>query len=150
MALGLITFFIAGLVLYSLFQQFRSTSRSESYAYADSQLLQPEWKQIIVDHVPVVAKMPRNRRAELYCLTMRFLTEKTFVGRNGLVIDDHIAVVIASQACLLLLGREHAFYPTLEEIHVYPSAFSQAGYDDLLVGASYASGLSFYLGIIAA
>ena len=141
MALGLITLFFVGLVFYSLFRQFGSKPKSESYAYTDSQqLLQPEWKQIIVDHVPVVAKMPRNRRAELYCLTMRFLTEKTFVGRNGLVIDDHIAVVIASQACLLLLGREHAFYPTLDEIHVYPSAFPEAGFDELLVGASYASG----------
>lgn len=142
MALGLLAFLLGCLILYALIKSYNSEqlSHTSTRPHSASLPLLPEWKAIIQTHVPVVAKMPRNRRAELYCLTMRFLTEKAFVGRNGLQIDDTIAVTIASQACLLLLGREHAFYPTLEEIHVYPSAFSQAGYDDLLVGASYASG----------
>jgi hypothetical protein len=32
-------------------------------------------------------------------------------------------VTIAAQACLLLLAREHNFYPKLQTILVYPSAF---------------------------
>ena len=108
--------------------------------FNSSALLLPEWKEIIQNHVPVVASMPRNRRAELYCLTMRFMTEKSFIGRNGLKVTDRIAVIIASQACLLLLGREHAFYPTLREVHIFPKAFAARGHKNLLVGASYTAG----------
>jgi len=141
MALGLLAFLCGGFIFYALISAVKTKhGLSPSFRYEPADLLLPEWKQIIAQHVPVVAKMPRNRRAELYCLTMRFMTEKTFVGRNGLKINDHISVIIASQACLLLLGREHAFYPTLKEVHVYPSAFAQSGFDNLLVGASYASG----------
>ena len=71
---------------------------------------------------------------------MRFMTEKTFIGRNGLIVSDRMAVIIASQACLLLLGREHAFYPTLEEVHVFPKAFSAPGHESLLIGASFNAG----------
>lgn len=108
--------------------------------YNSSELLLPEWKDIIQAYVPVVAKMPRNRRAELYCLTMRFMNEKKFIGRNGLTVSDRMAVTIASQACLLLLGREHAFYPTLKEVHVFPRAFSAPGHENLLIGASFIAG----------
>lgn len=103
-------------------------------------VLLPEWKQTIHKYVPVVAKMPRERRAELYQLTMRFMTEKTFIGCEGLDVTEDMAVIIASQACLLLLGREHAFYPTLNEVYIFPSIFSPAGNTLPHIGASYASG----------
>ena len=50
-------------------------------------------------------------------------------GRNdsracgGLKIDDEIRVTIAGQACLLLLHREPACYPSLKTILVYPSSY---------------------------
>lgn len=129
--------FIIGGIVYLVSRQSKPSS---SQRFNSSELLLPQWKEIIQTHVPLVARMPRNRRAELYCLTMRFMTEKKFIGRNGLKMNDRIAVIIASQACLLLLGREHAFYPTLKEVHVFPMAFTARGHDNLLVGASNTGG----------
>jgi len=105
-----------------------------------SKTLLPKWKKIIHRHVPVVAKMPRERRAELYQLTTRFMAEKTFIGCEGLEITEDMAVIVASQACLLLLGREHAFYPTLDEVYIYPCVFSPADNDMPHIGVSYLSG----------
>lgn len=113
----------------------------QSYSVEDvPKVLLPEWKETIHKYVPVAAKMPRERRAELYQLTMRFMTEKRFIGCQGLKVTEDMAVIIASQACLLLLGREHAFYPTLNEIYIYPCIFSPEGSDLPHIGASYASG----------
>ena len=39
------------------------------------------------------------------------------------MIDDEIRVTIAAQACILLLHREPAYYPTLRTILVYPSSY---------------------------
>jgi len=52
-----------------------------------------------------------------------FLAEKSFEGCGGLELTDEIRVTIAAQACLLLLHREPEYYPGLDVILVYPSAF---------------------------
>jgi len=138
MTLGVIIFVVwAGLS----FLVISSGRKAKPYSTEDiPKILLPEWKRTIHKYVPVVAKMPRERRAELYQLTMRFMVEKTFIGCEGLEVTEDMAVIIASQACLLLLGREHAFYPTLDEVYIYPCIFSPEGTDMPHVGASYASG----------
>jgi Mlc titration factor MtfA (ptsG expression regulator) len=52
-----------------------------------------------------------------------FISEKDFVGCNGIEINDEIKVTIAAQACLLLLNRKTNYYPKLKTILIYPSAF---------------------------
>jgi Mlc titration factor MtfA (ptsG expression regulator) len=52
-----------------------------------------------------------------------FLAEKNFEGCGGFRITDEVRVVIAAQACLLLLHRETDYYPTLRSILVYPDTF---------------------------
>jgi Mlc titration factor MtfA (ptsG expression regulator) len=48
-----------------------------------------------------------------------FLDEKDIVGRNGLEINDKIRVLIATQACLLILNRPGHYYPGFRSILVY-------------------------------
>ena len=52
-----------------------------------------------------------------------FLAEKSFEGCAGLELTDEMRVVIAAQACLLLLHRKTDFFPRLETILVYPSTY---------------------------
>ena len=49
-----------------------------------------------------------------------FIAEKNFEGCDGLEITDRIRVVVAAQACILLLHRDTGYYPTLRTILVYP------------------------------
>jgi Mlc titration factor MtfA (ptsG expression regulator) len=52
-----------------------------------------------------------------------FIHEKRFEGAGGLDITDEIRVVIAAQACILLLNREADYYPLMQSIFVYPKHF---------------------------
>ena len=52
-----------------------------------------------------------------------FLTEKRFVGCNGLVVEDAMRVAVAGLACLLILRPAAAVFPALHSVLLYPDAF---------------------------
>jgi MtfA peptidase len=85
--------------------------------------LPPAQRSHIERNVRVARDLPAELGARFEGLVTTFLAEKKFVGCNGLVIDDEIRTTIASQACLLLLGRPGRVYDELRSILVYPSAF---------------------------
>lgn len=77
------------------------------------------WLEILERNVAHYHRLTPEDQAELREHIQVFLDEKTFEGRGGLEIDDEIRVIIASQACLLLLHRDTDYYPTLRSIVVY-------------------------------
>lgn len=81
------------------------------------------WRKIIQMRMPYFRAMPTDLQLQLKQHIQVFLAEKTFIGCNGVKITDEIKVTIAAQACLLLLNRRTDFYPKLQTILVYPSAF---------------------------
>jgi hypothetical protein len=52
-----------------------------------------------------------------------FIAIKNWEGCRGFEITEEVKVTIASQACLMLLGREHDCFKRVRSILVYPSAF---------------------------
>jgi Mlc titration factor MtfA (ptsG expression regulator) len=78
---------------------------------------------ILARNIPVYARMPEQLRLQLHRLVQQFLHQKSFVGCNGLDIDDEMRVTIAGQACMLLLNRPSKVYPGLTTVLVYPTAF---------------------------
>ena len=79
-------------------------------------LFSSTWVEILRQNLPIYLKFTADDRLELQGHILVFLDEKTFEGGGGLEIDDEIRVTIAAQACLLLLRREPAYYPTLRTI----------------------------------
>ncbi|WP_299495510.1 M90 family metallopeptidase [uncultured Shewanella sp.] len=88
-----------------------------------SQPFPKAWRNILKQRFPYFNAMPTDLQLQLKQHIQVFVSEKTFVGCKGLKIDDEIRVIIAAQACLLLLNRKTDFYPKLTEILVYPSIF---------------------------
>lgn len=82
-----------------------------------------QWRKIIQQRMPYFKKMPTHLQLQLKQHIQVFLSEKKFVGNNGVIITDEIRVTIAAQACLLLLNRKTDYYPKLATILVYPRAF---------------------------
>lgn len=82
-----------------------------------------EWRKIIQQRIPYFRQMPADLQLQLKQHIQVFLTEKEFVGCNGVEITDEIRITVAAQACLLLLNRKTNFYPKLRTILVYPRAF---------------------------
>ena len=82
-----------------------------------------QWLQIIENNVSFYNRLPAGDKAELRRHILIFIAEKRFEGCGGLKITDEIKVIIAAQACMLLLHRKTDYYPGLSSILVYPHAF---------------------------
>jgi|FLOH01.1.fsa_nt_gi MtfA peptidase len=76
-----------------------------------------------LDFLPVLFDLPAADRKRLEGLTRVFIEEKHFEGCGGQLISDKIRVIIAAQACLLILNLHHDFYQRVRTILVYPSTF---------------------------
>ncbi|MFT5541219.1 MAG: Mlc titration factor MtfA (ptsG expression regulator) [Glaciecola sp.] len=84
-----------------------------------------EWRKVIQQRMPYFKKMPTHLQLQLKEHIQVFLSEKKFIGYNGVNISDEIRVTIAAQACLLLLNRKTDYYPKLKTVLVYPRAFTK-------------------------
>ena len=98
---------------------------------SDAELLQPsvddyrepaEWGPILDAIANVRALSPRDRQ-RLSRMIGRFLDHVIFEGCNGLVLNDHIRVTIAAQACLRALDLPRGAFGPLKHVLVYPTTF---------------------------
>jgi Mlc titration factor MtfA (ptsG expression regulator) len=81
------------------------------------------WRKILQRRVPLVRRLPVDLQLQLKKHMQVFIAEKPFMGCAGLQVTDEMRVVIAAQACLLVLNRPTDFFPNLRQILVYPAAF---------------------------
>jgi Mlc titration factor MtfA (ptsG expression regulator) len=85
--------------------------------------LPPEWFALLERHVTYYRRLSPTDQRDLQGLVQVFLAEKRFEGCGGLEITDEIRLSIAAKACILLLHRDTDFYPMLQSILVYPTAY---------------------------
>jgi hypothetical protein len=78
---------------------------------------------MLVNGFPLFSQLPEADQRELEGHIQVFLAEKNFEGCGGFQITDEVKVLIAAQACLLLLHRETDYYPRLRTILVYPDTY---------------------------
>jgi len=88
-----------------------------------AQSFPPAWRAILRRRMPLYLRLPIALRRQLEGHVQVFLAEKGFSGCAGQEITDEVRVLIAAQACLLLLNRGSAVYPKLHQVLVYPGAF---------------------------
>ncbi len=81
------------------------------------------WRKILQKRVPLVRRLPADLQLQLKKHMQVFIAEKSFLGCAGLRITDEMRVVIAAQACLLLLNRPTHYFAAVRQILVYPGAF---------------------------
>lgn len=82
----------------------------------------PTWEPHLAS-LPFFSRLSDEDQQRLRNLVHVFIREKNWEGCGGLQLDNHIKVVIAAQACLLILRLDHAWYRKVSSILVYPSAF---------------------------
>ncbi len=82
----------------------------------------PGWEAHLLQ-LPWYSRMPAELQAQLRLLVQGFLHEKKFAGCEDLEVSDEMRVVIAAQACTLLLNRPHSGYRGLRWIYLFPGAF---------------------------
>lgn len=91
------------------------------------------WHAILKERFPTVYHLTEAQRTQLFGYMQVFLDRVNFEGCGGQGITDEIKVTVAAQACLLLVGREHAVYPRLKTVLVYPHTY-QSGAKGMLGG----------------
>ncbi len=80
-----------------------------------------EWRAILTGRVLHYSFLNAEEKINLEQLVQVFIAEKNFEGCNGLEITTEIKVVIAAEACMLLLGLPHDLYQGFLTLLVYPS-----------------------------
>jgi Mlc titration factor MtfA (ptsG expression regulator) len=88
-----------------------------------AQTFPTSWRAILERNVAYYERLTLTERQELHGDIQVFIAEKNIEGCGGLEITEEIKVTIAAYACILLLNRQHDFYPRLQSILVYPDAY---------------------------
>lgn len=82
------------------------------------------WRRILVECVPTYHRLPAAYRPRLHALIQQFIAEKEFWGSKDLAVTEEMKVIVAAQACVLLLGLPRlGMYPQTREVILYPSNF---------------------------
>jgi Mlc titration factor MtfA (ptsG expression regulator) len=82
------------------------------------------WRKILRKRVPLVGRLPTHLQLQLKKHMQAFIAEKPFIACGGLRLTEEMRVVIAAQACLLVLNRSLAHFDHVRQILVYPAAFA--------------------------
>lgn len=81
------------------------------------------WRDLIARHAPVTRTLPEEDWDALLGLVGDFLRDKTFEGRGGVDVTEEMRVLIAAQACLLILHLNVGCYPRVRSVLIYPETF---------------------------
>jgi Mlc titration factor MtfA (ptsG expression regulator) len=81
------------------------------------------WRRVLQRRVPLLKRMPVDLQLQLKKCIQIFIAEKAFIGCAGLHVTEEMRVVIAAQACLLVLNRSMQHYDHVRQILIYPGSF---------------------------
>lgn len=83
-----------------------------------------ESRRILQRKWPLYSQLPPLRARQLRRLIAQFLYQKQFVGCAGLEVTEEMKLLVAAQACLLLVGKRRCgLFPRLSQVLLYPSDF---------------------------
>lgn len=112
--------FAISIILFILLQPRLKTAKRKKIMASP---IPTDWNQILKNSFPLYTILPGKIRQNLQKKMLVFLAEKQFIPCNGLVLSEHMKILIAAQACLLIANRTNDFYHTLKTILVYPEGF---------------------------
>ena len=85
--------------------------------------LSSQQKDILLRCMPIYRKMTDADRAKLERHIVWFLNEKRFIGCDGLKLTPAMKLIVAADACVLVLNKPWPLYTNVKEILLYPSAY---------------------------
>ncbi len=85
--------------------------------------LDPALWQATLDGLPFLDGLADDERARLRETVILFLHQKSIRGAAGLELDTGMQLMIAAQACILILNLDIDYYSGWVEVIVYPDEF---------------------------
>lgn len=105
------------------FDKRKIKSRELKRIKLQAQPLPDEYVHILQTEFALYARLPSDLQRTLAGHMQVFLDEKDILSRGDLEVTDTIRVLIAAQACLLILNRPGNYYPGFRSILVYPETY---------------------------
>ncbi|HAF70286.1 MAG: hypothetical protein XD60_1771 [Acetothermia bacterium 64_32] len=81
------------------------------------------WGDLLFKRVLLYRHLPPQERERLHGHIHVFLNEKGFEGAGGFKVTEETKLVIAAQACLLVLNHTDSYFPGLYSIIIYPTTY---------------------------
>lgn len=83
------------------------------------------WRQLLRQRLALYQHLPPPLQRRLQGLIQVFVADVPFIGCQGLQVTDDMRVLVAAQACLLVLERagDGPPYPDLRQVLLYPGPF---------------------------
>jgi Mlc titration factor MtfA (ptsG expression regulator) len=81
------------------------------------------WRSLIAERVPLTRRLGDDEWQRLLHLVAVFTHEKHFEGGGGLEVTEEMKIIVAAQACLLILNLDAGCYPGVRTVILYPSTF---------------------------
>src|SRR4051812_14884461 len=81
-----------------------------------------QWREAL-EHLPFLAIYTDAELARLRQLVVLFLADKSIVGADGFQVTPIMRVLIAVQACVLILNLDPRYFDGWENVIVYPDEF---------------------------
>ena len=116
---GVIALGVLALLATALWSNLRTRRRDAKF----SQPFPPEWRSLLEHSLPLYPRIPADLKLKLEPVVRAFLTDVPFVGCGGLTLTDEMRLIIATQACLLIVARDTSAYESLGSVLLYPDEF---------------------------
>ncbi len=140
-ALGLIFGIIVLVFLAGGFYRWVANRRRKE---ALSTPLTAEERALLIEKVPLYARLPVSLRPRIEGLIQVFLMEVGFEPCGQLrEITREMQLLVATQACLLLLASGYKHFGRLRSVLIYPDAYQvrdELGVESIRLGESWTSG----------
>jgi Mlc titration factor MtfA (ptsG expression regulator) len=115
---ALLLFVAAGAAVGYRFAKYRERRRRTR-----RQPFPPAWRQLLEDRVSWYRRLDADARARFERSVQLFLEEKRITGVET-DVDDEVRLLVAASAMIPVFGYPDWLYPGLEEVILYPNAFS--------------------------
>lgn len=109
--------------LYRLLSYFLEKRKQQRREKLIAESFPPIWRQWLIADFPLYQKLPADLQKKLEGHIKVFVSEKVFVGCADFEITDEVKVLIAAQACILILNTGDDYFPGFETILVYPETY---------------------------
>ncbi len=110
---------------------------------AMKKLSEEDWG-FLEEHARIATMIPEELKERFEKIIQVLVGEKNFEACGELEeVTREMKIVVMAQAALLLLGREHDFFPELRSVLIYPDAYQgkgKDGDDQTRLGESWDSG----------
>jgi MtfA peptidase len=85
--------------------------------------LTPKQQSILKQQFSFYNKLSKKQQLYFEHRVASFINDKTFIGREGLVISDEVKILISATAVMLTFGFRDFYIGLIDKIFVYPKAF---------------------------